>query len=357
MSTPNSPIPFNRRNTYVLSLCQGLFTCAISIDLTLTGLTGYQLAPNKAWATLPFALITVTGALVTLFASLLLGRLGRKWGFSIGALACVLGGLVSVWSVIHHNFIGFCFGTAAIGIFQAFAQFYRLAAADAVAPHQKSRAISAVLAGGVIAAILGPVIAAWSKDLIPATLFAGSYLMVSIFGLATIGLLVFFYKDQEFTDPADYDESTPPRHLSKIIKQPIFMVATVNNVVAWIVMMFIMTAAPLAAVAHHHTIDDGARIIEWHLIGMYAPALFSGYLIEKMGVGRVLIMGMILNLLCGVIAIASTDLAAFHLALLFLGIGWNFIFVGGTALLTRSYRSNERVKTQGLAELLRSLLR
>ncbi|SDR46573.1 Predicted arabinose efflux permease, MFS family [Rhizobiales bacterium GAS113] len=351
---PTSTARIGRRNALVLSLCQGLFTCAISIDLTLTGLTGYQLAPDKALATLPFAMITVAGAVATLFASFLLQRLGRQLGFTLGALIGACGGAVSVWSVFHADFWTFCLGTAAVGVFQAFAQYYRLAAADSVEAPAKSRAISTVLAGGVIAAILGPALAAWSKDLFPAALFAGAYLMVAILSLMSAALLLAAYRDIETGKVATSElGEEPARPLGAIMRQPIFVASVANNVVGSVAMMFVMTAAPLAAVACQHSIDDGANIIQWHLVGMFAPSFFAGALISRFGLPSILAAGMALNLICVGVAVASTSLVAFYIALLCLGIGWNFMFVGGTTLLAQSYRPAERAKTQGIAELLR----
>jgi MFS family permease len=375
------------RNARVLALCQGLYTCAISIDLTLTGLTGYQLAPDKALATLPFALITVAGAVTTWFASFLLQRWGRRAGFVAGALTGCAGGLVSVWAVFHANFWAFCCGTAAVGVFQAFAQYYRLAAADAVGDAAKSRAISLVLTGGVVAAILGPALAAWSKDLFPAVLFAGAYLMVALLGAASAAILWLGYRDMTEAEATDAsgtaaaaagagartgtgsmtgggstaDASTgssaeaavAARPLAQIARQPVFIAAVANNVVGSVSMMTVMTAAPLAAVAWSHTMDQGASIIQWHLVGMYAPSFFAGALIARAGLAPVLYAGMVLNVASALAAMSSTSVAAFHISLFLLGVGWNFMFVGGTTLLARCYRPGERAATQGCAELLR----
>lgn len=354
--TPALPQAYSsRRNTAVLALCQGLFTCAISIDLTLTALTGWQLAPDKALATLPFALITVAGAVVTWFAAFLIQRLGRRLAFMLGAASCCAGGLVSVWAVFHGDFWVFCIGTALVGVFQAFAMYYRLAAADAVADEFKSRAISAVLAGGVIAAVIGPALAAWSKDLFPTALFAGAYLVVAAMGMASVLALLLFYRDHITTQagPGAAGPVAPARPLGRIVRTPVFVAALANNVAGSMVMMFIMTAAPLAAVACHHSIDDGAAIIQWHLVGMYAPSFFAGRLVKRFGLGAVLMAGLVLNLACAAVAMASTSLPAFYAALLFLGVGWNFMLVGGTTLLAQSYAPSERAKTQGLSELLR----
>ena len=345
----------NLRNARVLAVCQGLFTCAISIDLTLTALTGYQLAPDKALATLPFALITVAGALVTWFAAFLIQRIGRRRSFALGALIGAVGGFISVWAVFHAHFWAFCIGTAAVGVFQAFAQYYRLAAADAVAPMFKSRAIATVLTGGVIAAIAGPALAAWSRDLFPLAMFAGAYLMVGLLSLISVAVLLFFYRDSPVIAATAAVSAAPvaARGLGRIARQPVFIAALANNVAGSVVMMFIMTAAPLAAVACHHGIDDGANIIQWHLVGMFAPSFFTGHLIKRCGLGPVLLAGIALNAACALIAVSSTSLPAFYVALLCLGIGWNFMFVGGTTLLAQSYAPSERAKTQGLSEFLR----
>lgn len=349
-----SPFPATAgaRNAWVLAVCQGLFTAAISTDLTLTGLAGYQLAPVKSLATLPFAMITVAGAAVTLFASLLMQRIGRRWGFVLGAGVCAVGGLVSVWSVVHRDFWLFCLGTAAVGVFQAFAQYYRLAAADSVHDEAKARAISTVLAGGVVAAVLGPALAAWSSRLFP-VLFAGSYLMVAGLGLASALLLALAYRDVEPTHAVVDGSDAIPRPMQDIARQPMFLAAIANIVLGSAVMMLVMTAAPLAAVASHHSIGDGANIIQWHLVGMYAPSLFAGRLIRRAGTAPVIFTGMALCLGCGVIAMTSTDLVAFYAALFFLGVGWNFMFIGGTALLARCYRPAERGRVQGASEMVR----
>ncbi|WP_054899975.1 MFS transporter [Pseudomonas sp. NBRC 111131] len=337
-------------NVVVLALAQGLFTAAIAIDLTLTGLTGYELAPDKSLATLPFALITVAGAIATYFASTLMQKVGRRRGFVLGALIGSIGGLVSVWAVFLGSFWLFCIGTAAVGVFQAFAQYYRLAATDSEPNGRKARAISLVLAGGVIAALLGPLLASWSTDLLPA-LFAGSYLMVGLLGLASAALLWLGYRDAPPEPLVLPGQEQSPRKLRTILTQPVSLAALANNVIGGVVMMFIMTATPLAAVANQHSISDGASIIQWHLVGMYAPSLFAGRLIALLGLPPILFLGMALCAACAVIANFSTSLVAFYMALLCLGVGWNFMFVGGTTLLTSSYAACEKAKVQGVAEL------
>jgi MFS family permease len=341
--------PHGRRAARVLAVCQALYTSSVSIDLTLTGLVGYTLADDKALATLPFSLITVAAALTTIFASFLMARIGRRAGFVFGAGVGALGGAVSVWAIFHRDFWAFCAGTATVGVFQAFAQYYRLAAADAVGMEGKSRAISTVLAGGVVAAVCGPLLAAWSKDWLAPVAFAGSYALVTGFGVLSIGLLALLYRDAA---PVASTAATPEaaRPLGEIVRQPIFAAALANNALGYAVMMFVMTATPIAAVACGHTIGDGAAIIQWHLVGMFAPALFSARLIKRFGVLPVIGAGIVLSALCGVFALRSTDLPHFYAALACLGVGWNFMFVGGTTLLAQSYRPSERAKTQATSE-------
>ncbi|MBO4122016.1 MFS transporter [Cupriavidus gilardii] len=350
---PMSPMSHAR----VLAICQALFTSALSVDLTLTGLVGYTLAPDKALATVPFALITVASAVTAIAAAFLIERLGRRLAFCLGGIACTAGGLISVWAIAHHDFIAFCAGTALVGVFQAFARFYRLAAADAAPAADKPRAISAVLTGGVVAAVCGPAIAAWSTDLMSPLPFAGSYAVVAAFGVATVLLLALAYREPP-PPPAgsNPDSQLPARPLGEIVRQPVFLAAFANNGIGNAVMMFVMTATPIAAVACSHTIAQGAQIIEWHLVGMYAPSFVSGWLLQRFGNPAMLMAGIGLSALSSVIALASTSLPAFYAALLCLGVGWNFMFVGGTTLLTSSYRDAERARTQAVAEFSTAVL-
>jgi len=341
----------------VLAVCQALFTAALSVDLTLTGLVGYTLAPDKALATLPFALITVASAVTAIAAAFLIERLGRRAAFCLGGLACTAGGLVSVWAISHRHFVAFCAGTALVGVFQAFARFYRLAAADAAAPADKPRAIAAVLTGGVVAAVCGPAIAAWSRDMLQAEPFAGAYLVVAGFGAATILLLAFAYREPPHTlAGTEPGAALPARPLREIVRRPVFLAAFANNGIGNAVMMFVMTATPIAAVACGHTIGQGAQIIEWHLVGMYAPSFFSGWLLQRFGTARMLACGTLLCAAAALAALSSTTLPAFYVALLCLGVGWNFMFVGGTTLLAASYRPAERARTQAAAEFSTAVL-
>ena len=337
------------RNAVVLLLCNMLFIGSISIDLALTGIVGSRLAPAPWLATLPFALITVGAALTTWGASGLMSRMGRRVGFLSGTAMGALGGLVSVWSVLNLHFWSFCLGTTMVGVWQAFSQYYRLAAADNVADSSKHRMISWVLAGGLGAALAGPALADWSRGWLHDPDFAGAYLAVA--GLATLSLiLLLFYRDDSELRATSTDATVP---FSELFARADYRAALASSIHSGVIMMVLMTAAPIAALQAGLGVEASTSIIQWHLLGMYGPSLFTGMLIGRLGIGRVLRTGLALMALCIAIAVdARTDLA-FHAALLALGVGWNFMFVCGTTLLARSHAPHERARAQGFAEFQR----
>ena len=343
--------PALSRNAIILMVCNALFICSISIDLALTGIVGFQLAPAPWLATLPFALITVGAALTTWGAAGLMQKTGRQAGFMLGTGLGALGGFTSVWAVLHGHFWWFCFGTLLVGIWQAFSQYYRLAAADNVPQESKARAISWVLAGGLVAAIAGPTLANWSRDWLGDPFFAGAYLAVALLALTSL-ILQLFYKDDAHLRVRSAGGAQGVG-LRELLSRPIYRAAIVNSTTSGVVMMFLMTAAPIAAVSCGLSVSDGISIIQWHLLGMYGPSFFAGMLISRFGLARVIHAGSMVTLACVVIAGASQTNLAFHAALLALGVGWNFMFVGGTTLLAQSHTPAEQARAQGFAELLR----
>ena len=353
-----SDLAIGWHNARVLAICQALFVSAMSINLTLTGLVGYTLTDNKAYATLPFSLITVAAALTTVFASLWMQRIGRRRGFAGGALVCAIGGVVSIGAILRGDFMLFCVGTSCMGVFQAFAQYYRLAAADGVSLDRKSKAISLVMTGGVVAAVLGPLVAQWSRGAVPGNAFAGAYAVVTLLGLMSVFLLMWQYKDRlrvtkvppSLHIPSGTLPNESARPVRVLLRQPIFIAALANNLIGYAVMMFIMTATPLAMIDCHYGIDDSVGVIQWHLVAMYAPSFFTGWLIQRYGVTLVLLMGTALCGLCVALAGMASTLENFYAALLCLGLGWNFMFVGGTTLLARAYRPAEQGKAQAISE-------
>jgi MFS family permease len=336
------------RNVLLLAACQGLYLSASSIQVALSGIVGAMLAPDKLLATLPFSLITAMTAATTIPASLLMARWGRRAGFVLGALLGGTGGAISTVAIFTQSFPAFCLGNALMGCFQAVAQYYRFAAADAAETAAKSRAVSWVMAGGIAAAFLGPTIAGASKDLFAPVLFAGSYLAISVLAGLSILLLSFL----AIPRPVVAAGAQGGRPLAEIARQPAFIAALANSVLGYATMVFVMTATPLAAVACGHSSDDAIGIIRVHLIGMFGPSFFTGSLIARYGVTRILTAGSALLLLSAFVSLSGVALVNFWLALALLGIGWNFMYVGGTTLLTSAYRPEERAKTQAANEFL-----
>ncbi len=337
-----------RLNVVILALCQALYLSASSIQVALSGLVGAMLAPDKLLATLPFSLITVMTASTTIPASFVMARLGRRAGFVLGALIGGTGGAISSIAIFRQSFIAFCIGNALMGCFQAVAQYYRFAAADAAEPAFKSRAVSWVMAGGVAAALLGPGIAGFSKDLFAPITFAGSYLAIVVLAALSILLL----SRLSIPRPAAPAPGQGGRKLAVIARQPAFIAAVANGVLGYATMVFVMSATPLAAVACGHSSDDAIGIIRMHLIGMFAPSFVTGSLIARFGVTRVLLAGAGMLLASALAALSGLALYNFWAALALLGVGWNFLYVGGTTLLTSAYRPEERAKTQAANEFL-----
>ncbi|MFP1729671.1 MFS transporter [Lonsdalea quercina] len=338
----------------ILAVSNLFFTCAVSVDLTIATLVGYQLAPSGELATIPFALITVAGAFSSMFAAGMIGRGKEKLAFILGSLCGTVGGLLSFLSVLKGSFLLFCIGCFLVGIYQAFSQYYRLVAADHSPTEVKAQSISLVMIGGVVAAILGPLLTIIARDIPGLPRFAGVYLVVAGLGiLSALNLALFLDRSGSYSPSPEtraiQGESPTCREL---MNRPDYRTAWFHLVIGSFVMLFLMTAAPLS-VTHHHSMNDGALVIQLHLLGMYVPSLFTGLLIRKLGLTVLLYAGIALNLAAIAVNLSGETMLAYSLSLLLVGVGWNFMFVGGSTLLSLSYRDNERKKAQGLAETSR----
>jgi MFS family permease len=336
------------RNVFLLALCQALGMSCGALIISVTALVGSALAETKALATLPLALQMASVMATTVPASLLMGRIGRRAGFSLGAVFGMVGGGLSAWAIFAGSFALFCLASLLVGSFIACVHYYRFAAADTASEDFKSRAISLVLTGGLVAAFLGPELAKWSRDLLPGALYAGAYLCVA--ALAALSLVVL--QLIEIPRPQPEERGRSGRPLWQIAGQPTFLVAALCGMVAYGSMNLVMTVTPLAVVAASHTFSTAALVIQLHIIGMYAPSFFTGHLIHRFGVLPILGMGAILMLCTVVVSLSGAGVTQFWIALVLLGLGWNFLFVGGSALLTETYRPEERAKAQGLNEFL-----
>ena len=326
-----------------------LLTNAVTL-VAVNGLAGYALAADKTLATLPVTTYVIGAALATLPASLLMQRIGRRAGFSIGALFGIAGALIAALAVSIGSFALLCAGTLVSGFYNAFGQYFRFAAAD-VADHYdpgfKERAISLVLAGGIVGGIIGPETSKISKDLLPA-MFAGSYAVLALFALLSLLLAQGLRIPVAVADAAD----GPARPIAQIMRQPVFIVAVVAATMGYGVMNLLMTATPLSMQSCGYPYADAALILEWHVIGMYGPGFFTGSLIRRFGAARVMLAGCLLYFLCISVALSGVGIGQFWFALFTLGVGWNFLYTGGTTLLTRTYTVAEKAKVQGVNDLL-----
>ena len=335
-----------KRNVAVLAACQALLLTTNSTLIAVNGLAGYALAANKSLATLPVTSWVAGSAASTFFASLLMKRIGRRAGFTCGALIGIVGALVCVAALSIASFWLFCLGTMVFGVYNAFGQYFRFAAADAASADFKPRAISYVLAGGLVGGIIGPATSRLTIDLAPTTYLAAF--------LALIGFLVVLLVLLRFLEipaPTQTEARQSGRPLGAIVAQPAFIVAALGAAFAYGVMNLLMTATPLAMAACGHPYDATATVISAHVIGMFAPSFFTGDLIRRFGVLNVMLAGVALNLACIGVALAGIEVAHFWWALVLVGVGWNFVFIGATALLTETYHPAEKAKVQGVNDL------
>ena len=332
-----------RRNVTLLAACQALLLINNVIFITLNGLAGFMLATSKGLATLPVTGYVVGGALWAIPASYYMKRFGRRAGFTLGSGMGVLGAGVCGFAVYVHSFTLLCVGTLITGAYSAFAIQYRFAAADMSAPDFRAKAISLVLAGGIVGGVIGPESAKLTKDFFSVS-FLGSYLSLMAFGLLSMFIIQFL----RIPNPKIEALAEPRRPLSAIVRQPTFIVAVMCAALGYGVMNLLMTATPLAMGHEQHSFASTAFVIEWHVIGMFAPGFFTGLLIKRFGILRILGAGLCINAVCIAIALSGHDVMHFWAALFLLGVGWNFLYVGGTTLLTETYRPEERARVQGI---------
>jgi MFS family permease len=333
-----------RKNVGVLAICQGLLLVNNSVLISVNALAGYALASDKALATLPVTAYFVGSALSTLPLSFFMKRYGRRAGFTLGACFAVIGSLLCALAIYTANFWLLCAGVLVLGAYFAAGQYYRFAATDTAPPDFRATAVSLVLAGGLVGGFIGPETSKLTKDIVAGHMFAGPYFSLIVFALMSMAALRWL--DIPPLTAAERNEAGRP--MGVIARQPSFIVAVLCGLIAYGVMNLTMTATPLAMIACNHPFSDAAFVIQWHLIGMFAPSFFTGGLIKRLGLMPVMLTGVVLNLGCVAIAVAGVEVMNFWLALVLSGIGWNFLFVGATTLLTESHTPSERAKVQGV---------
>ena len=339
-----------RANARILTTAQALGGASPAIIVSLGGIVGQQLASNPAFATLPISLYNLGMAIGTLPAAWLMRKYGRRGGYMIGAMLGILSGLVAASGIYMGAFLIFCIGTLIAGFYGSYVQSYRFAAVDGVPESYRPKLISMVMIGGLFAAIIGPQTVIWTRDAIVWAPFAGSFVGQAI--LALIALPFIMRLRTVVMPPPPAGQSQSGRSLGEIAAQPRFIVAVIAGIVSYGLMSFVMTAAPIAMVGCGHTIGEAALGIQWHVLAMYGPSFVTGKLIERFGKSTITSVGLILIAMSAAVGLSGLGLTHFWLALILLGIGWNFGFVGATAMVTDCYRPEERTRVQAMNDFL-----
>jgi MFS family permease len=334
--------PLLNKNLVLLIVCQGLFLTNNVTFIAINGLVGLSLAPVSWMATLPVMGYVVGAAFSTSIVAKSQNHFGRKISFQLGLLVAVLSALLCAYAALSRNFWLLVTGTFIAGYYSANGQLYRFAAAELTVASQRDKAVSWVLAGGILGAVIGPNLASWTRNLFD-TAFLGAYLTLSIAGLMGIVVMQFIHFPTEFKTEHSLADGRP---LKAILKQPVFMVAVIGAALGYGVMNLLMAATPLAMQICGLPFSDTALVLEWHVIGMFAPGFFTGTLIQRFSALKIMSIGVVLNFICILIALTGTDLRQFLIALFLLGVGWNFLFTGSTSLAMTAYKPDERDKAQ-----------
>jgi MFS family permease len=337
-----------RRTVLVLVAAQAILGAQMPMIFTIAGLAGSTLAPSACWATLPISMTVIGSMLTATPISALMQRHGRRAGFVAGALGGALGAAIGAWGLITGSFLLFCIGGLFSGIYMSAQGFYRFAAADSASDAFRPKAISWVMAGGLLSAVVGPQLVKVTSDAMAVT-FLGSYLAVIVLNLA--GSLLFLGLDSPRPAPAD-PGSPAGRSRGALLRDPTIRVAMICATVSYALMNLVMTSSPLAVVGCGFGTDAAADVVSAHVLAMFAPSFVTGHLIARFGTERIIAAGLVILAGSGAVAMAGVALENFFLALILLGIGWNFGFIGATTLLTSAQRPEERGRLQGLNDLV-----
>jgi MFS family permease len=349
MSQPAFDDAAARRNALVLAGAMGLAGANASVVIATGALVGRHLAPSLEWATAPVTAFVVGTALATMPAAWLMRRLGRREAYRIGAGFGVVAGLLAAYAVREGLFLAFMIALALCGVYQAFVASYRFGASDGASPAFRPRAVSWVLIGGLVSAVVGPQLVIHTKDLMAPITFQASYITQAI--VAAIAMLVLGLA-RFAPAPIAAGENETMRPLREIFANPRLRVAILCGATAQALMNLIMTATPLAMIGCAHSEGDAALAIQWHIIGMYIPGFFTGPLIARLGIYPVMMLGLLLLGACGAVALTGVSITHFNLALVLLGLGWNLAFVGATVLVSEGLRPVERTRAQGVNDLI-----
>lgn len=336
------------RNAVVLAIAQALAGGNNTVIAATSGIIGSMLAPDPAFATLPISTMVLGMWLGTLPVGMLAKAYGRRFALQTGSAFGVLSGFISCTAVLHGSFLTLLLGTLCGGLYAAAHQSYRFAAADTASADFRAKAVSWVLAGGVFAAFIGSQLVIYTKDVIPAYLFAGTFIAQSLCAALAAGVLMFL----KIPRPRVSHSLADGRPLLVIVAQPRFIVAVVCGLASYTMMNMVMTSAPLAMVMCNHSVSDAAFGIQWHVVGMYAPSFITGSLILRFGVRPMMAVGLTMIATAAAIGLLGVALWNFWIGLTVLGVGWNFAFISATTLVTECHDPHERNKVQAFNDFL-----
>jgi len=339
------------KNLSLLALSQVFGFTANIITVFLSGIVGSQITSIKSLSTLPTALAVVGTAIFTILAAKIMGKIGRRLGFIFAALGSSAASLLAAFAISQQNFILFCISCLILGMGAAFNHQYRFAAAESVEKEKAPRAISILMLAGVVAAFLGISSANYTKNLIPDHLYVGSYLLLAVFTFVP-AILFIFYKNNEKTK-IDFNNKYNGRRLFEIIFQPRFLQAIIAAAFAYAVMSFLMTATPLSMhVMEKMSLETTGIVLQFHLVAMFLPSLITGHLIKKFGHSNIMYIGVLFYVVTIILSLFEQTFANYMVALVFLGLGWNFLFISGTSLVVLTYKEEEKFRVQGINDLI-----
>ncbi len=337
------------KNLFILTLCQIFSFTAAPVTVFLSGIIGSQISPIKSLATLPMSISVVGIAVGAVIAAKVMSLIGRKYGFILSSINNFLISILAAYSIMDQNFILFCFSNFFIGVGMAFTHQYRFAAAESVEKSMSSKAISIILFGGIISAFLGPSLANYSKDLVSENLYVGSYLALAILTFVPAILFLFYSSNTKVDTSLEYSG----RSYLELFLQPRFLQAITASAFGYAIMTFLMTATPISMhVMENMSLSKTSVVIQFHVAAMFLPSLLTGYLIKKFGHSNIIYVGVLLYSITLLASIFEQNFYNYMFALIFLGLGWNFLFISGTSLLVLTYEEQEKFKAQGLNDFV-----
>ena len=337
-----------RRNVWVLVAAQAILGAQMPMVFTIAGLAGQSLATNPCWATLPISFMVIGSMLTATPLSALMQKYGRRAGFAVGAVGGMIGGAVGAYGLINHSFVAFLIGALFTGVYMSAQGFYRFAATDTASDEFRPKAISYVMAGGLLSAVLGPQLVKVTVDsmVVP---FLGTYL--AVIAVNVVGIFLFLFLDIPKPKPP-VAGAPQSRSRMELIRSPRIAVAVIVGTVSYALMNLVMTSSPLAVVGCGFAKSNAADIVTAHVLAMYAPSFFTGHIIARFGAEKVMAVGLAILAAAGAVAFSGVDLPHFFGALILLGLGWNFGFIGATTMLTAAHAPEERGRMQGMNDLI-----